>query len=379
MTDTGIWRSRALAAASALVATLVLAREARRLLVALGSDQPISAYQAPLFWVDYRDGFVRRGLPGQVLSLATGDPSYGATKTAALLILAVALVGVVGLALALARRASSWEGRVTVASLVLAAPFTMHLLVLDFGRYDAIGIAVATLGAVAVASHRVRPWLGLVALAAGIAVATASEEFLVAYLAPLVVLAAYRLPRRTSRAAVAAAVLAPGAAVAAASLLLDAPPGIGASSLNAARAAGVGESIPAGNDAATLLAASRDQQLAIFDRYSSSSLLLTAVACAITFAVLALVLHHLLGRPAPKQAALVGGWVLAVSIVLSFTGVDFLRWFALAFVAFASCLLLLPSSRPAPSLTTWRTGALVAVAVLVCVAGQKLGISPIDV
>jgi hypothetical protein len=66
-----------------LVAVLVLAAVGVvvltvRTVAAIDGDF-VSSYVAPLYWMDYRGGFVRRGLPGALLSLG-GTPSYGSSS-----------------------------------------------------------------------------------------------------------------------------------------------------------------------------------------------------------------------------------------------------------------------------------------------------------
>jgi hypothetical protein len=178
----GIARLRtATTVATAIAATILLSATA---LWRAATGQFVEPWQASQFWVTYRDGFVRRGLPGEVLSVVTGGSPTIAQMTAA----ATALLVAAGAAWAVLARAvwrvAAEDARAIAAALVVVSPFAFSLLVRDIGRYDTIGIIVFVMFA-AVVLHSGRPqWPALTGMSAATAVAVASQELLIAFLVP---------------------------------------------------------------------------------------------------------------------------------------------------------------------------------------------------
>ena len=128
----------------AVVATIV-----KSAVAAVGVVQTpwlVTDYVASQWWLSYELGFVRRGLPGQVLAWAVGggDPSAWQVTTAALMVTGAAVVCLVWLAWIVARDAAP-NVQLAVAALIAASPFTVSEYVRYLGGYDAIGVLAMVL------------------------------------------------------------------------------------------------------------------------------------------------------------------------------------------------------------------------------------------
>jgi hypothetical protein len=134
---------------AALAATAVVA--AVQSVRALRRPYLVETYQASQFWLTYENGFIRRGLPGQVLAVLTdGTPSAAEVTVAALTLLVLGIVALVVVVAAVLRCAPA-HMRPTVTALLVCSPFTFALVLQDLGRYDAVGLAAL---AVVVAAGR---------------------------------------------------------------------------------------------------------------------------------------------------------------------------------------------------------------------------------
>lgn len=332
---------------------------------ALKGVDTIPPYHAPQYWLDYRDGFVRRGLPGEVVALlGGGNPSLALVET-----LAIALsLGAVAAIAALAWRAS-WDAprrlhQTATLAVIAVSPLTVTLVARDLGRYDDIGI-IAMFGLVAL-PWRARPWLAAAAGGVLVAVAVASEEFLLAYLAPIVLIQILRqLPDGTRRAAgLAALSLAPGALLAAASLIVDPTRALITDTLN--RAAGHG--VPTGgHNAVSVLGWSLGQELGHVGDFSLPSIVLTVAMWAAFFLAAALLLHRLSPSHTARHFAALAGYYAAVALALGAIGVDYRRWWGLALIGMLACCALPGSRRTERTSATTRaipTAVLIAVALV---------------
>jgi hypothetical protein len=367
-------------AAGVLVATAVIA--ARELVPAIQYDYFLSHYQASIYWVSYTDGFVRRGLPGEVLRILTGGsptPTWATVLAVILLVTATLAFLMLGWLAALA--AGSFADKLLVVALVAASPSTLSLVVRDIGRYDAIGfVAMAAMVPISLSRGASPPRrLGrAAAMAAVLLAATASEEFLFAFLAPLAVLGLQTLGwtgRQLVR--VAAAVVAPGAAVAVSSLAIRPP----TESLVAAigRASGAGLDVDVSSENAI---SSLNQTTAQGVEFMLSMSPLTIATCVALFGgcyvVTAMIVWAAMGRPGGRLAhALIATFGVA-ALAMSALGNDYRRWWAMAFVAAVAGLIVLahrvsdepvPVARPVPTL-------LACAALLASVVMQPLPVWP---
>ena len=345
-----------------VLAAYVLAR----LLWAAASDAVVSPYHVRLWWVDYEQGFTRRGLPGTVLALVDGVPTYAHARAAIVAVAVIGLASTLALAALAARQATTRARSWAVLAVVLCAPFTLTLLVRELGRFDSLGIA-ALLALATLDRWRLPAWPATACGAAVVLVAVASEEFLIAYLAPVALLTALRSTDRRTAAVRAVVLVVPGAVLAAASLLVPTPQGTLQAALSRAAAAGVGPAEPAGNDAVTALGADRAQQLSAFADYTPQALLATGLVYGALFLAGSWLLWQLTGRRAPRWVGGTAAYALVVAVAMSTVGIDFRRWWALAFLAVLATLVAVHAhprrprrSSPGPLVTLAAAGSVVA-------------------
>lgn len=313
---------------------------------------PVTHYKAPGFWLDYRSGFVRRGLPGEVLRrLIGGPPTFDHVQRTGLGMSRAAALSIVPMAVEAAQRAPGRLPRVAAAAVLLSSPLTGTLLLHDVGRYDAAGVLVLALLSAARGA-----WVGLplpvtaVLIAGAVSVAVASEEFLIAVLAPTTLAAVDLLGRRhalgpAGRWGLLGGVLAPGAVLAGASLLKPAP----RDALTAARkeAAQAGVAPPgAMGDVLSALERGYVQNLAFFRLFRPTVVALSCALWAAFYFLTARTVGALLGGGPRHYRLAVAAHALAAG-ALSTAGADFRRWWGLALTGLlASVPLLEPSATP---------------------------------
>ena len=306
----------------------------RRLLAggATPRERPLTDYKAPNLWLDYRAGFVRRGLPGELLRRAVGGPpTYRQAQATAVGLSRAATLSIVPMAVRVAGRAPDPWPRAAAAALLLLSPLTCSLLGLDVGRYDAVGaLALALMAARSVWLPLPLP-LGAALLGTAVGLATASEEFLLAVLAPTAMAAVgAAVPAGTSRLrrlTVVGAVLGPGAVVAAASLLVPAPKGALRAAREEAARAGVGPAGPMG-DALDALDRGPVENLAFFRLFRPAAVVLSLGLWGGLYGLTASALRALLGAGDGYRALVAVHTV--VGAALSGVGTDFRRWWGLA-------------------------------------------------
>ncbi|HET9254271.1 MAG TPA: hypothetical protein VFO16_03590 [Pseudonocardiaceae bacterium] len=305
-------------------------------------------WQASQFWVTYRDGFVRRGLPGEVLSAVTGGSPTMAQMTAAAIALSVAAAAAWAVLARAVWRVATDDARALAMALVVASPFAFSLLVRDIGRYDAIGIAAFVMFA-AVMPHLGRPrWPVLAGMSAVTAAAVASQELLIAFLVPLTVVA-LGAAGWTGRGLMvrAAAVLAPGALVAVASVTITPSRMSLLMAVDAAHAAGTGTDRYHSN-AISALTQTTGQALRHFTGISPITFGVCLLSLGGCWAATTTVLWYLLGRRGGRLFWAYAAIYASMALALSAVGIDYRRWWALAFAATVVTLLLLPARDPQP-------------------------------
>ena len=338
--------------------------------------RPLTDYKAPGSWLDYRSGFARRALPGEVLRrVAGGSPTHRQVERTALGLSRTAALSIVPMAVEAGRRAPGKLPRIVATVLVLSSPLTVTLHLHDVGRYDAVGVLVLALLSTARSAWLVLPLpLSAVLLSGAVSVAVASEEFLLAVLAPTALAAVDLLSRRhglsrSGRWWLRGGVLGPGAVLAGASFLLPPPRDALIAARKEAAGAGVG---PPGvmGDALSALDRGYVENLAFFRLFTPTAVGLSCGLWAGLYFATARTLGKVLGGGGEQYRRAVAAHAL-VATALSTAGADFRRWWGLALTGLLSHRVLIePSRRPQP----------VAVSALAAAVGLAVaGIAPRDV
>jgi hypothetical protein len=329
----------------------------------------LTGYKAAGYWLDYRSGFGRRGLPGEVLRrVAGGPPTYAQVERTAMVLARGSASSFVPMAVEAALRAPGRLPRAVAAGLLLSSPLTCGLLLHDVGRYDAVGVL-----ALALLSTGRAVWLrpplpvGAALLAGAVAVAVASEEFLLAVLTPTAIAAVDRLARehrasRTARRWLLGGVLAPGALVAGASLLVPAPRDAVAAARAEAARAGVEPPGPMG-DSLSALERGLVENLAFFRLFRPTAVGLSLGLWAGVYSVTAGVLGTLLGAGADGRYRRTTTVHALVATALSTAGADFRRWWGLALTGLVSTVVLAEPAGPPEPVPVAAIAAAVGLAV----------------
>jgi hypothetical protein len=355
-------------------ACLILVQTGLQLFRRSHSATPMSPYVTPQFWLSYHEGFVRRGLPGEVLRLLEGDhaPSLLAVKVAGLALAAGTGAAVVLLAVVLARRARSFTEKLLTTAVILVTPLTLSLYLRDVGRYDAIGVIVlAILGCT--------PWgrlprgVAVASVAFLAAVAVACTEFLIVFVVPLSLLVMVRDARGRHPAAMAAVTQLPALTIATLSAVLKPANSYFSDVLGTALAHGAPQpvnQVPDHDSVSRLKHGFVDNALTYYSITDAATVITAALMWAAVFVVTLCLVWTALGRSLRQRAfqAVVGTASLA-ALSLSLAGIDFRRWWALATVAALAALVKIPSGGEARSLKPWQ---LLASAVFLAVAGIRL-------
>lgn len=342
---------------------------------ALAPDTMAGFYNASAYWVSYRDGFVRRGLPGAVLDAVLGRPPgvLAATVVAVLLILLV-LAALAALTIAAVRATPDAQDRVVVAALVLASPFTFTLAVINRGRYDAVVVACVAV-IVLLASRRTLPQLRVLGISLTVVAGVGSLEISLAFLAPLALLAVVGLGRTTAeRIGWGALAVLPGLALAVVSLVVRPSVGTLLTMMERASAAGIPLSPSEENSISALGQTTRDA-LVHTAGISPWTILICAVVLGGCYALTAILLWAHLGHVHRRWAlALLSLYALA-ALGLSAVGDDYRRWWGFAFVAMVASLVLLRRGAvtiPAPRHAEGPPGRRLAVVALLVSAAMAL-------
>jgi hypothetical protein len=328
----------------------------------LGQGVAIRTWQASQYWVDYSDGFVRRGLPGQVLAdVAGGPPSSALVTCAAVTLTTVAACAFVALAMTIYRTAESRSAAVAGAAVIAVSPFTFPLLAQDAGRYDTVVFAAAAI--IALAGMRLRNGPAVaITVSTAVLVAVATEEISVLFVVPLALACLRRVRSRPTTIAVA---VLPGLVAAGASLLIR------------PRETGLTRAIQQAHSARpdipldgqmTAIVALRQTPTSVIDQMRALSpmapVLLTAVFVAFFLGTVYLT-WACLGKPRPLMFRYFLGAYAAGALALSIVGIDYRRWWAMAFAAAAWTVVVLRDTEGITGRTAHRPPALFVVTMLV--------------
>jgi hypothetical protein len=364
---------------------VVLWRSATYLSERVVLPHPMTPYVAPQYWLSYGDGFLRRALPGQLLHwIGRGEePSYRLVKLAGVGMTGLAVLAVLVLAVALARRAADGWGAVGVAAAVVVSPVTLSLYPRDLGRPDAIGAVVLVALACLPWRRLPRPMaLGSVIVLTVAAVAT--MEFLVLVVVPMAWLVIRSLlPEGRSRTTVVAT-LGPAVAVAVLSAVIDAPEAVLTRATAAAAAAGVPprSALVVDHDSVSRLRHGFVDNVSTYYALTDApTVLVMSLVWGAAFLLTTGLVWYLLGGGLTERPFLrVVAAASAVAVLLSLAGIDHRRWWTLATVAALAALVHLRPERavrPAPALGLVRVAAPIAAAVLLAAAGLLLQSEPI--
>jgi hypothetical protein len=338
-----------------------------------------SPYNLSAFWVTYSDGFTRRGLPGELLAELTGRAPT-ATDAAVFSVVLMVAAAVALAFLVHAMNTTQWPGhldRLYGTTLLVASPFTFAFLVRDAGRYDTIGYcALALVVPIALrwSAGPFRSGAALFVIAGLAAVATASEEFLFAFLVPVCVVALARMGWRGTRLGiVAAATLGPAAVIAVASVFARSSTTALRAAVLAAHQGGLDVSTSFPN-AITALVQTPSQG---FQKLLATSPFTVVVSHAMfggCFLAALWLLWLTLGRWQGRTYWTVVGFFALLALSLSVFGTDYKRWWALAFIAVVATVGLLRTSTDAGNTPLRRPGvAAAACVVLACsLVGQNV-------
>ncbi len=330
-------------AATALIGLVTLVRTVTR-------PYPVETWQAGQFWLTYDNGFIRRGLPGQVLALVTGGYPAAWQITGAAVVLLVIGVGALAVLVVTVVRATAGPLRPTVAALLVASPFTFSLVTQDLGRYDPIGFAALVV--VGVAAARLGPVPAMAVSGTAVLVAAASQEFLVAFVAPLALLVVARsLPRaRTaSRLAAGLAAVLPGALLGVWGLTADPPDRVLLALVAEANAVRPDITVTSEVNSIAALTQDLDDALANLAQIAPWVVPLLTVALGGCCLLTAGLVWHLTGRREPRLFWLLTAWHVVAALGLTTIAIDYRRWWALVFVAVVATIPLL---RPGPGRAT---------------------------
>jgi hypothetical protein len=336
------------------------------------------SYNASAFWVSYRDGFVRRGLPGAVIETVLGrPPDPTAAAVVAFLLVLLVLAALAALTTAAVQATPAARDRVVVAALVLSSPFTFTLAVINRGRYDAVVVACVVV-IVLLARRRTLLPLRMLGISLTVLAGVGSLEISVAFLAPLALLAVVLLGRSTvERACWGTVAVLPGVALAVVSLVVRPSVGMLLTMMDRVSAAGMPLQRSEENSISALGQSTRDA-LAHTAAISPWTILLCAAVLGGCYTLTAFLLNaHLAPVPRRWAAAMVSLYALA-ALGLSLVGDDYRRWWGFAFVTMVASLVLLRQGAapiPAPRRPEGPPGRrLVAVSLL---ASAALALFPI--
>lgn len=366
-------RESPLVAAYLLVFALELTIFARNVKDMIFYFLPAHNYTIPIYYINYGDGFARRGLPGTILKLAVGNPTSHDARVFGWLLTIVGVAGVATIAVLLGRCSSSAGRRILLVLAAATSSLSLLLVLADPGRYDDIGFACVAGVALLASWHRPGAVAIVGAMTLAVAVATLSEEFLFGFLCPVVLACAFQVarrqpglasdPRLVRRQAVRLAALP---LVVGAILLAWSAISKPSASLVAAAQKASGHPLHS-LDAASALRLSVSGQWQLQEYYGRYAVITPAV-WIVLFALTCFAISRFLDR-IDRCYWISAAYGAGVGIVLSVIGIDGRRWWAMAFMTHLATTATIYGQgahavRAAAEGARARTATLLAAAVL---------------
>jgi hypothetical protein len=139
----------------------------------------------PWFYLDYSDGFVRRGLPGELLGLVWA-PTPVSVEVVGWAISLVGVAAVIFIALRIGSLAQRPGAGLVATTLVVITPLGITTIIRDPARADYIGMAAMAAMLLVATRGRQSPAVAVGVAAFATAIAVASQDFLIVFLAPAV-------------------------------------------------------------------------------------------------------------------------------------------------------------------------------------------------
>jgi hypothetical protein len=307
-------------------------------------------YRAIWYFVDYREGFVRRGLFGQILDTFGVSAHSPAIFQIAVAMTAAACLLLVLLAVCAARLAASPVARLATFTIVITSPLYVFSSARELGRLDNVGIICGAICLAVLVPRRVSLVVGVPVAAILIGAATATEELAFAYLAPAVLAALWSRTdgRQTHRSRMGRALglgaltLGPGLVIFVLSYLNPMPPRLAeyVLLLTGPPLYGGGFGSPAWS-----LTQSTEEGIRFVQSMGDHGTM--TIVFAVAFAVTASCLYLLI-RP-PRTYWIAVAYLGAVSLALGVIAVDLMRWWSLSWVALVAVCVALRATAPRPS------------------------------
>lgn len=305
-----------------------------------GFLHPANDFVKSYWLISYREGFVRRGLSGQLLGLMVGEPTRTSTVVAGYIVAVASIVPVLLLIELLLRQRTS--DTACVALMLAASPFILDQLA-SHRRPDQLGFAVLTLTAIALGRRSSRAVFVLGVAGFGFAMVCLIHEGTALYYVPfalaMVVAARFRSDGYLSTMRSVLLVGIPSAIVCIVLLARPAPAGT-AERLRAHSAFPV-----FGDTMFDYLDDGASNSLLGIRQYSATSIIMMVIIGVglIVLHMLVLRRRHIdelfvfLRRETPKLLSGTAIGAIAIGYTLTFAlGVDWTRWFCI----FGACWLI---------------------------------------
>ena len=296
----------------------------------LSTDFP-EGYLGIWYFVDYSQGFVRRGFVGEILTTLGLSENLTLVQILSRVLAFLALLLLVLLALKLALQLPQGVEPLVVFTLVAASPLYVLSIIRDPGRLDNVAI-LAGFALYALSRYTtLHAWTSIALSSVLFVAATAAQELLFVYLLPFAI--ALHHSQFTKSQAVGVrrllVLVLPASIVFILSLVYRAP-----SELIAYVARRTGSPSTSVDFGSPLWSLQQDLSGALEFTSSFPGHWLGVAVNGGAFVVSALALAFMLGRW--RSSGLLIAYLALVTLVLSAVGVDSLRWWSLAFVTFVA-------------------------------------------